>query len=116
MKCLGINVDERAIAEGLVDMIDDLPDPDSYRSAMRLGMTPAPLMRFLEVSLRQKFDAIAMEQVGTTPEQFDEFNRQMLAICGETPLKINEAKRNKFVVEVSKAVHLEMLSLGGCLV
>lgn len=106
-----INVDAKAIAKGLYDLIFKMPDRDNYLAAIKLGMTPAPLMQSLEKMLGEKFDEIALERLKMTAEELTNFNKEL----GEDVLQIDKDKRRKFINSVTLDVHLELLKIGNCI-
>lgn len=57
-----ITVNADAIAEGMLEMVMDMPD--SYQGALAVGMLPAPLMAMLERQLNDK-----AERLDLIPEQ-----------------------------------------------
>lgn len=54
---IGISIDADKIAQGIIEML-----PHEYKSALKLGMLPAPFMEILEKQLGEKADQIAREQ------------------------------------------------------
>lgn len=112
MNVYGIQVDEKAIARGLLRLCEEA-GMDEELAAIRLGMTPAKVMLPLERMLREKFDTIAYKRIGSTPEEVKAFSA---ALGVEVVVTVDSAKRTYFVNEVARAVHCEMLKLGGCVV
>ena len=107
MKIFGITVDENAIADGMIAMLDE---DSAERNAIRLGMSPAVLMQVLEKDLGRKFDEIAAAQLNAAPRDVAEFESKMQVEI------VNRPKRAEFILAVSRAVHCAILSRGGCLV
>jgi hypothetical protein len=101
----GISVDAPKIAAGLLAMVDTMPE--SYRSALGLGMLPAPLMDRAESMMVEKFNEIANARLGDGWEASfralgcDELADEMLADLADN--------RKKWVRETMRAVSVEML-------
>lgn len=111
MTVYGIQVDEQAIARGLLRLCEEAGMDDEL-AAIGLGMTPAKVMLPLERMLGEKFDSIAYRRFGT-PEEIKAFEE---ALGVEGIVTVDTMKRKHFVNEVVRAVHCQMLKLGGCVV
>lgn len=112
MTVYGIQVDEQAIARGLLRICESA-GMDAELAAIRLGMTPAEVMLPLERMLGEKFDAIAYKRLGSTVEEVKAFEA---ALGLEGIVTVDAEKRKYFVNEVARSVHCAMLKLGGCCV
>ena len=112
MNVYGIQIDEKAIARGLLRLCEEA-GMDEELAAIGLGMTPAKVMLPLEKMLGEKFDAIAYKRLGSTAEEVKAFES---ALGVEGTIVVDSAKRKYFVNEVARSVHCAMLKLGGCCV
>src|SRR5262245_39236120 len=75
-KMQGITINAEAIAKGLLAMIDDLPDADSYHAALAFGMLPGPLMECLNKALEAKARELVEEKIGARPDDSDATARE----------------------------------------
>lgn len=104
MNYKGVTIDTNAIARGLIDMMDDLDEADSYNAAIRFGMLPAPLMQCLETTLTNKAREIIEARIGTRPDGSNTTALEMWKYMWEATADW----RKQFVKQVQHEVALAM--------
>lgn len=104
LKTLPIEVDARAIAEGLLDMFDD-----EERAILRFGMLPAVKMEILQEQFDAKFRSLASYQL-------DESGDQFTAVLNPPHPRYVDFSMKALVREAVHAVCLELYAIGDLVV
>lgn len=101
-KPIRTTVDVDAIAAGLLDLIEEMPDADSYKGALAFGMLPAPLMRMMNESLW------SWVKEHTAEFEPDAESLELCAIAGIDAHAELEKSRSAWVRRVEKEVSAAM--------